>query len=766
MKKRFLYLSTIITTFIMVLGLSIMVSAETEGLVFTQDPEGTAYSLTGYSGDATEVVIPATYEGLPVTSIGESAFKDCEEITSVSIPSSVTIIKNYAFRSCDKLASVTFDENSQLVEIGAYAFFGCRSLPGIELPSSLTTIGLSTFDSCDKLESITIPASVTYIGEYAFSWCIGLNEIIVEPGNSVYHSDGNCLIRTADKTLIAGTNTSVIPDNGSVEIISRDSFSCRGSLAEIVIPEGVTKIAKRAFIECTSLKMVSIPSTVTTIGDAAFSYCGSLESITVADGNTKYHSQYHSQAHEEGDCPEGCLKESYCLIETSTNTLIAGCKQSVIPNYIVSIGANAFYGCWGLDTITIPASVTSIGEQAFAHTALNSIYVDEGNQYYHGDGSCLIETATGILIVGSQNLSIPNDVTSIAAYAFYNCDQITEIVIPSSVVSIGDYAFYACDGLQSVSIPSGVTSIGTAAFSCCNGLESITVEEGNTKYRAIGNCLVEIETGILISGCKTSVIPNDGSVTSIGANAFYSCLGLQNLIIPEGVTTIGREAFYNCDGIVTVKIPASVTNIAYRAFYDCTEMKTVYYEGFEAGWNSISKDTFWDEGSNYTMILLENSDIFFDDSDKDISINAECVPYETEKIIAVNISWTVPVFSYTVEYEWSAESLTEQVKDGSQRWSTDFATITVENRSNQNIGAEFAFATKIADSGIVGKFTSDENGDTLLTDSAVTLDSAEKNKVETVSTVYFFVTDGVLPENHVSGESIGNITITISAKGN
>ena len=88
------------------------------------------------------------------------------------------------------------------------------------------------------------------------------------------------------------------------------------------------------------------------------------------------------------------------------------------------------------------------------------------------------------------------------------------------------------------------------------------------------------------------------------------------------------------------------------------------------------------------MILLENSDIFFDDSDKDISINAECVPYETEKIIAVNISWTVPVFSYTVEYEWSAESLTEQVKDGSQRWSTDFATITVENRSNQNIGVE------------------------------------------------------------------------------
>lgn len=764
MKKTFLLVVTVVLTLTIILGLSLAASAETAGLEFTKNTEGDAYTVTGYSGKAIEIDIPATYDDLPVTAIGDSAFKDCKTVKIINIPDSVETIGDYAFRYCSELESVNFGAESRLNSIGIYAFFGCRKLPTITLPSTLTSIGLSAFDSCDVLESITIPASVTSIGEYVFSWCIGLNEITVESGNPVYHSAGNCLIRTADKTLIAGTNTSVIPDNGSVEIIARDAFSCRGTLAEIVIPEGVTKISNRAFTECTALRTVSIPSTVTTIGEAAFSYCVSLDSITVAENNTKYHSLYHTETHEEGNCPEGCLQESYCLIETDTNTIIAGCNKSVIPSYITAIAARAFYGCFGLEEINIPAGLISIGEQAFSRTSLERITVDPNNTYYNGNGSCLIETATDTLIVGSQNMSIPDGVKVIAAHAFYNCNEITEVTIPNSVTTIGEYAFYGCTGLRTINIPANVTSIGTAAFSCCTGLESITVAAENAKYSGEGNCLIEIGSKKIVSGCKNSVIPADGSVVVIGRDAFYNCDGLANLVIPSGITNIERQAFNSCSEIETLEIPASVTNIDYRAFYLCDNLRIVYYDGTEAEWAAVTKDKFWDEGSNYFMILKSTQDIVLDEEDRDINVNAEYVIDEVEDVVAVNISWQVPVFVYTVEYEWDADNYTDKIKPGSGKWSTEPATLTVENRSNQDIGASFSFLTTIEDSGIVGKFTSDAAGTSVITD--VVLESAATSKVETKSTTYFFVTAGALPDDHTEGDPIGNITILIEAKGN
>ena len=267
-------------------------------------------------------------------------------------------------------------------------------------------------------------------------------------------------------------------------------------------------------------------------------------SIVVEEGNPVYHS------------------DGNCLIETVSKTLVVGCKTSVIPDdgSVTSIGDYAFSGCTRLTSITIPDSVTSIGKWAF-------------------------EYCTGL-----TSITIPDSVTGIGDYAFRGCSGLTSITIPDSVMSIGSYAFYYCTGLTSVIIGNGVTSIGSYAFLGCSGLMSIVVEEGNPVYHSDGNCLIETESKTLVAGCNTSVIPDDGSVTSIEDSAFRGCTGLTSVTIPDSVTSIECQAFYGCTGLTFVTIPDSVTYIGYYAFRGCSGLT-------EINWNAVSVGDFY-YGSN------------------------------------------------------------------------------------------------------------------------------------------------------------------------
>ena len=202
-------------------------------------------------------------------------------------------------------------------------------------------------------------------------------------------------------------------------------------------------------------------------------------------------------------------------------------------------------------------------------------------KYTVSDGSATIIGYNGFC---SGELDIPSQiggyrVTSIGDCAFEWCDGLTSVVIPDSVTSIGDYAFSECTGLTSVVIPDSVTSIGDAAFSGCRSLESITVDKNNGVYHSNGNCLIETASKTLIAGCKNSVIPDDGSVTSIGDYAFYSCDGLTSVVLPEGVTSIGDYAFFRCDSLTSVDIPGSVTSIGDCAFYRCTGLTSIVIPG-------------------------------------------------------------------------------------------------------------------------------------------------------------------------------------------
>ena len=167
-----------------------------------------------------------------------------------------------------------------------YAFHNCTGLTSVTIPDSVTSIEMGAFYYCTGLTSVTIPDSVTSIGNQVFVGCSGLTTITVAAENPVFHSEGNCIIETASKTLIVGCKNSIIPADGSVTYISNHAFSGCSGLTSVTIPDSVTYISNHAFSGCTGLTSVIIPDSVTYISNHAFLGCTGLTSVTIPDSVT------------------------------------------------------------------------------------------------------------------------------------------------------------------------------------------------------------------------------------------------------------------------------------------------------------------------------------------------------------------------------------------------------------------------------------------------------------------------------------------------
>ena len=299
-----------------------------EGLEYVLNDDGESYSVHGIGTcNDTDLVIPGTYNGLPVISIDSNSFRDCTRLAFVAISDSVVSIGSGAFRNCINLSYIAMPNS--ITSIDYVAFEGCTSLTSVVIPDSVISIGSGAFYNCTNLTSIAIPNSVTSIGGFPFGACTNIMSIKVDLDNEHYKSiDGNLYTKDG-KTLIQysigkqDANFS-IPD--SVVSIGSMAFEGCTSLTSMVITDSVTSIAGAVFRDCTNLATITIPDSVTSIGGGTFSGCTSLTSIT-------------------------------------------------IPDSVTSIGDSTFSGCTSLTSITIPESVTLIQAGAFSGcTNLKYVY--------------------------------------------------------------------------------------------------------------------------------------------------------------------------------------------------------------------------------------------------------------------------------------------------------------------------------------------------------------------------------------------------------
>lgn len=590
----------------------------TEGLIYEKINEDTEYSVVGYEGSESDVVIQSMHENLPVTSIGERAFDGCSGLTSITIPDSVISIGNWAFAYCSGLTSIT-------------------------IPDSVTSIGLGALNGCSGLKSITIP----FVGR-------------VSNGVANFHFGAifGALNYSNNSSYVPKSLKEVIITGGAS--IGSYAFNDCTDLTSITIPDSVRRIENCAFYNCSKLISIMIPDGVTSIGDSAFEDCRGLTSIT-------------------------------------------------IPDSVTSIGDRVFYGCTGLTSLTIGNSVTSIGDYAFSYCSeLTSINVVEKNSKYYSKNNCLIETASKTLIAGCKTSVIPDDesVTSIGQYAFLGCSGLTSIIISDSVKSIGSTAFFGCIGLASVTIGSGVTNIGDSAFGSCIGLTSITIPDSVTSigewvFAGCNGLTIYCEVNSKPSGwntywkyfdcpvvwdCNNNEIAEDGYIYAITDGIKYALKDGEAYVAKQSqaisgelviadkilykdqeyiITEVINEAFYDCSELTSITIPNSVTSIGSEAFYHCSSL-TIYCEvsskpdGWDNDWNYSNCPVVWDYNNNeiaddgYIYAIIDGIKYGLKDGEayiaklfRDMSgelVIADKISYQSKEYVVTSIGWSA--FSY------------------------------------------------------------------------------------------------------------------------
>ena len=496
-------------------------------------------------------------------------------IKKVTITTATTIPYG-AFQNCDFIESITLQ--SAITTISDFAFKNCKGITQLNLGTALTTIGQYAFDGCISLEKVTIPATVTSIGNYAFNGCIALEKF--------------------------NSNTA----------------------GELIIPSGVIKIGEYAFQNLSSITKIVIADSVTEIGSYAFSGCSTLKDITIPFiGKTATSTEKFGYIF--GTVPKTIKKVKVTLDTTIPSYAFQNCdfiESITLPTTITSIGDYAFQNCKGIKEMNLGSALTTIGQYAFdgcislEQVTIPNTVTSMGNYAFKGcivlkrmnsktDGEVVLPT--GLTVIPSylfQNcaeitkVTIGN-VTTINSYAFYGCTGLTkfnsntvgELIIPNGVTKVGDYAFYNLSSITKIVIADSVTEIGSYAFSGCSTLKDITIpfigktatstEKFGYIFGTVPSTLkkvkVTLDTTIpsyAFQNCdfiESITLPT--TITSIGDCAFQNCKGIKEMNLGSALTTIGQYAFDGCIGLEKITIPNTVTSMGNYVFKGCIALKSM-----------------------------------------------------------------------------------------------------------------------------------------------------------------------------------------------
>ena len=613
-----------------------------------------------YSFFTGELIIPSTvtYGGYTytVTGISERAFNSCSGVTSVSIPSSMITIEWAAFEgtafyndpsnwvdnalyvdNCliavkPEVAGETYEIAEGTRVIGEGAFYNCSSLTSVTIPSSVISIGYGAFADCTALTSVSIPSSVMYIGSEVFDGTALYNDASNWVDNVLYVD--NCLISTTQD--LGGTYN---------------------------IAEGTRVIAESAFLGCTYLTSITIPSSVVNIGPRAFSSPLHLTDIQVESGNTAYLSENGILYNADQTvllCYPGGKKDRTLTIPANVrsfgydafdnnsyldtikwnavnftdfsynifpywpyvSTLVIGEGVEHIPAYL------CHYISISLRSLTIPSTVTSVGQDAFAGCGDFTVYKNYSLQYlpesfienspnleelvYPAIGFAPLATAQlvstklkSLIVLYSpftdsmifdriiKFLSIQKntltylDIENLTANRnqyvpdnnFLDFVLLETAKLPNGFTRIGYRAFENCRVLQEFTIPASVNEIGESAFENCRMLQEITIPASvNEIYdSAFENCrsLSAVHFGGSTEEQADDPAASQCALQRIGNWAFYNCHQLQELNIPEGVTEIGDAAFYGCTYLEDLVLPSSLQTIGDNCFSLCSKLERI-----------------------------------------------------------------------------------------------------------------------------------------------------------------------------------------------
>lgn len=560
-------IKTLLILLIILLGLSVNAQTITKFTVndggntfiyctFPGSTECAFYRCPNISGD---VEIPNTvmYNGVTysVTSIWADAFRDRENLKSVTIPNSVILIMDYAFKGCSGLTSVNIPNS--ITDIRDHAFMDCKSLTSFDIPNSVTKIGQEAFRGCSlDYFRLDYGDSPLKIGKDIFREA-SIKKLIIFR---------DC---TYDFTNSYGNGVQSIVIGETITKLPNYAFNNYTNLKSVLISNSVTSIGNFTFLDCKNLESITLPNSLTTIGDKAFYGCTALKTVettaaepplmseTSFDGLygqatlffpknylnsylTSNWTLFENLKYADGDVEhgidtysDGVLSYYIFPAENENENNFAVVKPGDYKNlttvaiperftdenlnryYITQIGGNAFKGCSALKEITFNkrSTISIIGGNAFSGTAITTI-------------------------------NLPSTVTTIGNSAFDGCNLLTSFTGPSSLTEIGNFAFRGCLSMTSVILPNSVTKIGNSAFYGCKYLNSINMPD---------------------------------SLTSIGDYGFYYC-NLKDVKIPNSVISIGDYAFGNCGNLISITIPNSVSSIPANTFYNCTKWEKLTIE--------------------------------------------------------------------------------------------------------------------------------------------------------------------------------------------